>query len=57
MMSVQPVITNAQVLREHLSSVVTIMKLSKTPDDFKRNVNSIHPRFGDTIDMDFNATE
>ena len=44
-------------LREHLSSVVTIMKLSKTPDDFKRNVNSIHPRFGDTIDMDFNATE
>lgn len=42
-------------LREHLSSVVTIMKLSKTPDDFKRNVNAIHPRFGDTIDMDFNA--
>lgn len=44
-------------LREHLSSIVTIMKLSKTPDDFKRNVNSIHPRFGDTKEMDFDRPE
>ena len=44
-------------LREHLSSVVTIMKLSKTPDEFKRNVNAIHPRFGDTKDLDFNTPE
>lgn len=40
-------------LREHLSSVVTIMKLSKTADEFKRNVNAIHPRFGETKDIDF----
>lgn len=40
-------------LREHLSSVVTIMKLSKTPEDFKANVNSIHPKFGDSLDLDF----
>ena len=40
-------------LREHLSSIVTIMKLSSTPSDFKRNVNAIHPRFGDTVEMDF----
>jgi len=44
-------------LREHLSSVVTIMKLSKSPDEFKRNVNAIHPKFGDTKDLDFNAPE
>lgn len=41
-------------LREHLSSIVTIMKLSKTPDDFKRNVNAIHPRFGENLEIDFN---
>ena len=41
-------------LKEHLSSIVTIMKLSDSPDDFKRKVNAIHPRFGDTVDMDFN---
>lgn len=40
-------------LREHLASIVTIMKLSATPEDFKRNVNAIHPRFGDTIELDF----
>lgn len=40
-------------LKEHLSSVVTIMKLSDSPEDFKRKVNAIHPRFGDTLDMDF----
>lgn len=44
-------------LREHLSSVVTIMKLSRTPDEFKRNVNAIHPRFGDTLDIDFDSTD
>lgn len=40
-------------LREHLSSIVTIMKLSKTPDEFKSNVNAIHPKFGDNYDLDF----
>lgn len=40
-------------LREHLASVVSILKLSKTPDDFKANVNLIHPRYGDTKPLDF----
>lgn len=44
-------------LREHLSSIVTIMKLSNTHEDFKRNVNAIHPRFGDTVEMDFSPAE
>jgi hypothetical protein len=39
----------------HLSFIVTIMKLSKTPDDIKRNVNAIPLKFGDTMEMDFNA--
>lgn len=40
-------------LREHLSSIVTIMKLSKSPQEFKNNVNAIHPRYGDTGQLDF----
>jgi P63C domain len=37
-------------LREHLASVVTIMKLSRDYDDFKTKLDSIHPRYGDTAD-------
>lgn len=40
-------------LREHLASIISIMKLSKTPDDFRANVNLIHPREGDTSQLDF----
>lgn len=40
-------------LREHLASVVTIMKLSQTPEQFKASVNMIHPRHGDTKQFDF----
>lgn len=40
-------------LREHLSSIVTIMKLSQTPDQFKASVNMIHPRYGETKQIDF----
>ncbi|MGJ7608745.1 hypothetical protein ACSFA7_30715 [Variovorax sp. LT1R20] len=40
-------------LREHLSSIVTILKLSHTPETFKANVNMVHPKFGDTKDLDF----
>jgi hypothetical protein len=36
-------------LREHLASVVTIMKLSRDYDDFMLKLDQIHPRFGDTI--------
>jgi P63C domain len=42
-------------LREHLSSIVSILKLSKTPEEFKANVNLIHPRVGDTGHLDFGS--
>lgn len=38
-------------LREHLASVVTIMKLSKDYADFKRKLNQIHTAYGNTIEM------
>lgn len=41
-------------LREHLSSIVTLLKLSRTPEEFRELVNRIHPRFGDTLQFDFN---
>ena len=40
-------------LREHLGSVVTLMKLSKTWDDFELKLDLIHPRFGDTMMLPF----
>ncbi|MDG3041883.1 P63C domain-containing protein [Roseicyclus marinus] len=40
-------------LREHLASVTTIMKLSDDYSDFVRKLDRVHPRFGDTIPMDF----
>lgn len=40
-------------LREHLASIVTLLKISTTPEQFKRLVNQVHPRFGDTIPFDF----
>jgi hypothetical protein len=36
-------------LREHLGSIVTLMKLSRDWDDFSRKLDVIHPRVGDTI--------
>jgi hypothetical protein len=42
-------------LREHLSSIVSILKLSKTPDAFKANVNLVHPRHGDSGVLDFGS--
>lgn len=38
-------------LREHLGSVVTLMKLSTDWEDFTRKLDQIHPRVGDTIPM------
>lgn len=38
-------------LREHLASVVTIMKLSEAYPDFISKLNRIHTRFGSTIEM------
>jgi hypothetical protein len=42
-------------LREHLGSVVTAMKLSDNWDDFIRKLDRLHPRFGDTIPLDFDS--
>lgn len=38
-------------LREHMSSVVTIMKLSKNYADFHDKLDRIHPKFGETIPL------
>jgi hypothetical protein len=38
-------------LREHLGSVVTIMKLSDDWEDFMKKLNHLHPRFGDNLQL------
>lgn len=40
-------------LREHLASIVTILKLSRTPQEFKDNVNRIHIKYGSTHQIPF----
>lgn len=44
-------------LKDHLISIVTILKLSRTPEDFRRNVNALHPRFGNTKEFDFSSAD
>ncbi|WP_369913900.1 P63C domain-containing protein [Xanthomonas sp. NCPPB 3005] len=39
-------------LREHLASVVTVMKLSKDYDDFTHKLDVVHPKYSETIGMD-----
>ena len=39
-------------LREHLGSIVTIMKMSNSWAEFMEHLNRIHPRYGNTIPMD-----
>lgn len=40
-------------LREHLASVVSIMKLSDDWEDFTGKIDRIHPRYNKTIPFDF----
>jgi hypothetical protein len=40
-------------LREHLGSVVTIMKLSKDWREFRMTLDQLHPRFGETMPLPF----
>lgn len=40
-------------LREHLGSVVTIMKLSKNWRDFTTKLDQLHPRYGETFALPF----
>lgn len=44
-------------LREHLASVVTIMKLSDKYPDFISKLNRIHQRFGKTIPLDLDEED
>ena len=43
-------------LKEHLASLVAILKLSRTPQDFMRNVNTVHPRYGSTGELALDDT-
>jgi P63C domain-containing protein len=43
-------------LREHLGSVITLMKLSADWDDFTHKLDQIHPRIGDTIPLPIEET-
>lgn len=38
-------------LREHLASVVTVMKLSENYGDFIAKMDRVHPRFGETLSL------
>lgn len=44
-------------LREHLGSVVTLMKLSKTYEDFREKLDRLHPRFDETLFLPFDDIE
>lgn len=44
-------------LREHLASIVAILKLSKTPAEFQQNVNRIHPAYNRTRELDFSQED
>lgn len=40
-------------LREHMASIVTIMKLSDSYVDFYEKLNRLHPRYEETLALDF----
>jgi hypothetical protein len=40
-------------LREHLGSIVTIMKLSSDWNDFMNKLERLHPKYGDTLQLPF----
>lgn len=40
-------------LREHLASITTLLKISKSPEEFKKLVDHVHPKFGDTYEIEF----
>lgn len=44
-------------LREHLGSVVTIMKLSEDYNEFRQKLDRIHPPFGKTLPLPFDQHE
>ncbi len=44
-------------LREHLASVVTVMKLSSAYPDFIQKLNRVHPRFNHTVPLDLEEAD
>lgn len=44
-------------LREHLASVITIMKLSNNYSDFQIKLDRVHPRYEETMLLDFESTD
>lgn len=42
-------------LREHMASVLTIMKLSSSYDDFKAKLDMIHPQYNETMSIAFDG--
>ena len=44
-------------LREHIASVVTVMKLSDNYDQFLSMLDRAHPRYGETAPLPFNDTQ
>lgn len=42
-------------LREHLASVTTIMALSEGYEDFMRKLDRRHPKYGETLSLDFDG--
>lgn len=40
-------------LREHLSAVIALMKISSTYDEFIAHLDKTHPRYGSQISLDF----
>jgi hypothetical protein len=44
-------------LREHLASVVTIMKLSNDYSDFEQKLDRVHPRYGRTLALEFDSSD
>jgi hypothetical protein len=44
-------------LREHIASVVTIMRLSSDWDDFRAKLDAIHPKWNETMKFDFMAAQ
>lgn len=42
-------------LQSHMGSIVTLLKLSNTPEEFFSHVDKIHPRFGSTGQLDLDG--
>jgi sulfite reductase alpha subunit-like flavoprotein len=42
-------------LLSHMGSIVTLLKLSKTPEQFYSLVDQLHPRFNTTGQLDFDS--